>query len=85
MSDQTSTGPAHRGRSATSLIALIVAAVLTIATVILLLQNTIHTKIDFIAWNLDIPLGLALLGAAVIGGAIAVSLGTVLRVRRALR
>lgn len=88
MSDSTistSTNVKRRSGSAVSLIATIVAVVLVVAAVILLLQNTVHTTINFLGWNADIGQGVALLAAGVVGALIAISISTILRIRRALR
>lgn len=71
--------------SVTSKIALIVALLLIIALVIFVLQNTIHTTIKFISWDFDLGVGVALLGAAVVGAVIALIVSAAIRVRRAVK
>ena len=66
-------------------LALIVALVLTIALVIFVLQNTVHTNINFIGWNFDLAQGFSLLGAAVVGAVIALIVSAAIRLRRAIR
>lgn len=56
-----------------------------VALVIFVLQNTVHTKINFIAWNFDLAQGLSLLGAAVIGAVITLVVTASIRLRRAIR
>ena len=65
--------------------ALVVATLLAIALVIFVLQNTIHTKINFVAWNFDLAQGVSLLGAAVVGAVIALVVSAAIRLRRAIR
>ncbi|GAB7067281.1 DUF1049 domain-containing protein [Mycobacterium hodleri] len=65
--------------------ALVIAALLAIALVIFVLQNTIHTTINFIGWNFDVAQGVSLLGAAVVGAIIALVVSAVIRLRRVVR
>lgn len=65
--------------------ALVIALVLIVALVIFVLQNTVHTRINFIGWNFDLAQGVWLLGAAVVGSVITLAVTTALRVRRAVR
>ena len=68
-----------------SKLALVVALVLTVALVIFILQNTIHTTINFIGWNFDLAQGVSLLGAAIVGAVIALITSAAIRLRRAVR
>lgn len=65
--------------------ALGVAFVLLVALLIFVLQNTIHTQINFIGWNFDVAQGVSLLGAAVVGAVIALIVSAAVRLRRAIR
>jgi uncharacterized integral membrane protein len=88
MTDTTTTH-AHTGRRRAggffSKLSLLVALILTVALVIFILQNTIHTTINFVGWNFDLAQGVALLGAAVVGAIIAFAISGALRVRRAVK
>ncbi|MDG4663738.1 lipopolysaccharide assembly protein LapA domain-containing protein [Mycobacterium sp. 236(2023)] len=66
-------------------VALGVAFVLVVALLIFVLQNTIHTQINFIGWNFDVTQGVSLLGAAVVGAVIALTVSAAVRLRRAVR
>lgn len=74
----------RRGGVASTL-ALVVAAVLIAALVVFVLQNTLHTTINFLGWNFDLAQSVSLLGAALIGSVITLALTAALRVRRAVR
>lgn len=74
----------RRGGVASTL-ALAVAAVLIAALVVFVLQNTLHTTINFLGWNFDLAQSVSLLGAALIGSVITLALTAALRVRRAVR
>jgi uncharacterized integral membrane protein len=65
-------------------LALAIAVVLTVGLLIFVLQNTVHTRINFIAWNFDVAQGVSLLGAAAIGAIIALIVSAAVRLRRAL-
>ena len=65
--------------------ALLVTIVLVAASVVFVLQNTIHTTINFLGWNFDLGQGVAMLGAAVVGAVIALTATAALKVRRAVR
>ena len=77
--------PARKAGGFASKFALLIALVLIVALVIFVLQNTIHTTINFIGWNFDVSQGLSLLGAAIVGAIIAFVLSAAFRVRRAVR
>ncbi|NVN52510.1 lipopolysaccharide assembly protein LapA domain-containing protein [Mycolicibacterium hippocampi] len=84
-SSTTDRTPTGRVGGLASKFALIVAAVLAIALLIFVLQNTVHTTINFIAWNFDLAQGVSLLGAAVVGAVIALVASAAIRLRRAIR
>jgi uncharacterized integral membrane protein len=84
-SSTTDRTPTGRAGGLASKFALIVAAVLAIALLIFVLQNTVHTTINFIAWNFDLAQGVSLLGAAVVGAVIALVASAAIRLRRAVR
>lgn len=84
-SSTTNHVPSARKSGVGSKLALVIAALLAPALVIFVLQNTIHTKIKFIAWNFDLAQGVSLLGAAVVGAVIALIVSAAIRLRRAIR
>jgi uncharacterized integral membrane protein len=63
-------------------LALIAAAILSIALLIFVLQNTVHTTINFLGWNADVAQGVSLLIAAVVGGVIALVVSAAIRLRK---
>ncbi|MCP9273656.1 LapA family protein [Mycolicibacterium arenosum] len=81
-SDRT---PTRRSGGFISTLSLIVAIVLLTALVVFVLQNTVHTTINFLAWNFDLAQGVSLLGAAVVGAVIALIVSAAIRLRRAVR
>ena len=81
-SDTTTTK--RRGGYASKL-ALLVTVVLVAALVIFVLQNTVHSTINFLGWNFDLGQGVAMLGAAVVGAIIALTATAAFKVRRAVR
>ncbi|BBZ28110.1 hypothetical protein MMAD_24050 [Mycolicibacterium madagascariense] len=86
MSTHHTDGASTRRRGGlASRFALVIAAVLAIALLVFVLQNTIHTKINFIAWNFDLAQGISLLGAAVVGAVIALIVSAAIRLRHAIR
>jgi uncharacterized integral membrane protein len=84
MADHTGDRTRSRGGFA-SKFALVLALVLTVALLVFVLQNTIHTKISFVAWSFDLAQGVSLLGAAVVGAVIALIVSAAIRLRRAVR
>ncbi|MBJ7340510.1 lipopolysaccharide assembly protein LapA domain-containing protein [Mycolicibacterium sp.] len=77
--------PTHRAGGLASKFALVVATLLAIALLVFVLQNTVHTTINFIGWNFDLAQGISLLGAAVVGAVIALIVSAAIRLRRAIR
>ncbi|MGB6182388.1 MAG: lipopolysaccharide assembly protein LapA domain-containing protein [Rhodococcus sp. (in: high G+C Gram-positive bacteria)] len=75
----------RRASGAISTLSLLVAAVLIVAVVIFVLQNTTRTTIDFLGWNFDLSQGVALLAAAVAGAIIAFVFSGAMKVRRKVR
>ena len=75
----------RRAGGVASKLALVVAVVLIAALVVFVLQNTLHTTINFLGWNFDLAQSVSLLGAALIGSVITLALTAALRVRRAVR
>jgi uncharacterized integral membrane protein len=63
-------------------LALIAAGILSIALLIFVLQNTVHTTINFLGWNADVAQGISLLAAAVVGGVIALVVSAAIRLRK---
>lgn len=77
--------PTRRSGGFISKLSLIVALVLLTALVVFVLQNTVHTTINFLAWNFNLAQGVSLLGAAVVGAVIALIVSAAIRLRRAVR
>jgi uncharacterized integral membrane protein len=67
--------------------ALIVGFVILIVLLIFIAQNTATAQFAFFGWHWSLPLGVAILLAAVLGGLIAVLAGTarIVQLRRAAR
>lgn len=68
-------GAVEPTRTGRMLVALTVGAVVTIALLVFILQNTERTAIAFFGWNFTLPLGVALLFAALAGLLIAAVIG----------
>ena len=85
MTASTDTTTTKRRGGFASKLALLITLVLVAALVIFVLQNTVHTTIDFLGWNFDLAQGVSLLGAAVVGAVITLAATAVLKVRRAVR
>jgi uncharacterized integral membrane protein len=64
--------------------ALIAGFLILILLLIFIAQNTTSTPFQFLAWHWNLPLGVAILLAAVVGGLITVAVGTarILQLRR---
>ncbi|WP_338888842.1 DUF1049 domain-containing protein [Rhodococcus sovatensis] len=84
-STDSATTPARRRSGGFTKFSLVIALVLIVALVIFALQNTVHTRINFIGWNFDLAQGVWLLGAAAVGSIITLAVTAALRVRRAVR
>jgi uncharacterized integral membrane protein len=67
--------------------ALIAGFFILILLLIFIAQNTASTPFTFLAWHWSLPLGVAILLAAVVGGLITVAVGTarILQLRRAAK
>ncbi len=67
--------------------ALIAGFLILILLLIFIAQNTATTAFQFLGWHWTLPLGVAILLAAVVGGLITVAVGTarILQLRRAAR
>lgn len=67
--------------------ALIAGFVILILLLIFITQNTVATDFRFLGWHWSLPLGVAILLAAVVGGLITVAVGTarILQLRRAAK
>ncbi|MDI9896971.1 DUF1049 domain-containing protein [Rhodococcus sp. IEGM 1381] len=85
MTTSTDTTTTKRRGGFASKLALLITLVLVAALVIFVLQNTVHTTINFLGWNLDLGQGVSLLGAAVVGAVITLTATAALKVRRAVR
>lgn len=66
---------------------LIAGFVILILLLIFITQNTVPTDFRFLGWHWSLPLGVAILLAAVVGGLITVAVGTarILQLRRAAK
>ncbi|MDZ7932009.1 MAG: DUF1049 domain-containing protein [Rhodococcus sp. (in: high G+C Gram-positive bacteria)] len=85
MTTSTDTTTTKRRGGFASKLALLITLVLVAALVIFVLQNTIHTNINFLGWNFELAQGVSLLGAAVVGAVITLAATAALKVRRAVR
>ncbi|ORX06768.1 hypothetical protein AWC29_08160, partial [Mycobacterium triplex] len=67
--------------------ALIAGFLILILLLIFITQNTTSTAFKFLGWQWSLPLGVAILLAAVVGGLITVAVGTarILQLRRAAK
>jgi uncharacterized integral membrane protein len=67
--------------------ALIAGFLILILLLIFIAQNTTSTPFQFLGWHWTLPLGVAILLAAVVGGLITVAVGTarILQLRRAAK
>ena len=82
----TTTAPASgSGRKMSTILGLILAALLVIALIVFVVQNTEQVHIEFFGLNLDTAQGVALLLAAVVGFLIALLGSGILRLRRKVR
>jgi len=84
MSNMTSEHKKSGGRFAVKF-AFAASFVLVVALLIFVLQNTIHTTINFALWSFDIAQGISLLAAAAVGAAVALIISAAFRLRRAVR
>lgn len=66
---------------------LSVGFLILILLLIFITQNTTSTRFQFLGWHWSLPLGVAILLAAVVGGLITVAVGTarILQLRRAAK
>ncbi|GAA2060947.1 DUF1049 domain-containing protein [Williamsia deligens] len=95
MTDTISTTPRHsaaestparrRKGSVTAKLAAVVLVVLVAAVVTFVLQNTERLRLSFIAWDLDINVGYAMLGAVAVGIVITFVLTAALKLRSAVK
>ncbi len=66
---------------------LIVGFLILILLLVFIAQNTVPTAFTFLGWHWTLPLGVAILLAAVVGGLITVAVGTarIVQLRRAAK
>ncbi len=81
----TTTRPQTTTRRPGFRIAVAASFVLIVGLLVFVLQNTIHTRINFIAWNFDLAQGVSLLGAAVVGAVITLVVSAAIRLRKVMR
>ncbi len=79
--DTDRTSPRRSKRLGVKL-ALMTAGLLSVALIIFVLQNTVHTSIGFLAWNADVAQGVSLLMAAAVGAVIALVVSAAIRLRK---
>jgi uncharacterized integral membrane protein len=74
-------------RAAALWTAMIVGFVILILLLVFILQNTDSTRIHFLFWEWNLPVGVAILLAAVCGGLLTVAAGTarIVQLRRAAK
>ena len=79
--------PVKFTRAAALWTSLIVGFLILILLLIFIAQNTASTPFTFFGWHWSLPLGVAILLAAVVGGLITVAVGTarILQLRRAAK
>jgi len=82
--DTVSTKTRSRTVGPVTTIALVIAVVLIAAVVTFVLQNTDQVSVEFLAWQLDLGLGVAMLIGAAVGAVIAWIISGSVRARRAL-
>ncbi len=66
---------------------MIAGFLILILLLIFIIQNTTSTPFQFLGWHWTLPLGVAILLAAVVGGLLTVAVGTarILQLRRAAK
>lgn len=74
-------------RAAAMWVALVLGFLILIVLLVFIAQNTASTAFRFLGWHWSLPLGVAILFAAVAGGLIAVAVGAVriFQLRRAAK
>ena len=74
-------------RAAALWTALILGFLILIVLLIFIAQNTVTTQFQFLGWHWSLPLGVAIMFAAVAGGLVAVAVGAVriFQLRRAAK
>ena len=82
---ETSRPTRRRSIGAGSGVLLVLTVVVIAALVTFVLQNTDKVSVKFLAWQLDLGLGLALLIGAAVGAVLALLISGSIRARRALK
>ncbi|KQS00311.1 hypothetical protein ASG12_05165 [Williamsia sp. Leaf354] len=82
---ETSRPTRRRSIGAGSGVLLVLTVVVIAALVTFVLQNTDKVSVKFLAWQLDLGLGLALLIGAAVGAVLAWLISGSIRARRALK
>jgi len=79
--------PVKFTRAAALWLALVLGFLILIVLLIFIAQNTASAQFAFLGWHWSLPLGVAILGAAVGGGLLTVAVGAVrmLQLRRAVK
>lgn len=75
--DQHSAQPAPKSRMAVVWAALIVGAILLILLLVFVIQNNVSTEFEYFTWHFNLPLGVAMLLAAIAGALIMALAGSV--------
>ncbi|MDU5963224.1 MAG: lipopolysaccharide assembly protein LapA domain-containing protein, partial [Dermabacter sp.] len=71
------TQPAPKSRMAVVWAALIVGAILLILLLVFVIQNNVSTEFEYFTWHFNLPLGVAMLLAAIAGALIMALAGSV--------
>lgn len=83
----TGTAVTDRTRAATTWVGLVIGAIVLILLLIFILQNLENVSVEILAWQLDFPLGITILLAAIAGALIMALAGGVriIQIRRAAK
>ena len=76
-SEQHATQPAPKSRMAVVWASLFVGVILMILLLVFIIQNNVSTKFDYFTWQFSLPLGVAMLLAALAGALIRALVGSV--------
>ncbi|MGZ8177582.1 DUF1049 domain-containing protein [Williamsia sp. SKLECPSW1] len=84
-SHSTDRPAARRKGSVPATLAAVVLVVIVAAVVTFVLQNTERLRLSFIAWDFDINVGYAMLGAVAVGIVVTLVLTAALKLRSAVK
>ena len=74
---QTSEAPSSGGKTATTWIALILGAIVLVLLLIFVIQNNVSARFQYFGAEFDLPLGVAMLLAAIAGALVMALVGSV--------